>query len=70
MKLLPKEIALYKKRSFSLRISSINVTISVDSCGFGHVYLRNPQWKTSFNVQSKDDMGCKKKKLAQNGLII
>ena len=40
---------LHKKLSFPLRISSINVTKSAVSCGFGHIYL-NPQWKTSFFV--------------------
>ena len=30
--------ALRKKLSFLLRISSVNVTISVVSCGFGHIY--------------------------------
>ena len=34
--------------SFSLRISSVNVTKSVVSCRFGHIYWRNPSWKTSF----------------------
>ena len=37
-----------KKGSFPLRISSINVTKCAVSCGFGHIYWRNPQWKTSF----------------------
>ena len=40
--------ALYKKLSFLLRISSVNVTKSAVSCGFGQIYLRNPSWKTSF----------------------
>ena len=31
-----------KKWSFSLRISSVNVTKSAVSCGFGHIYKRNP----------------------------
>ena len=26
------------QKSFSLRISSVNVTKSKDSCGFGHIY--------------------------------
>ena len=30
-----------KKRSFLLRISSVNVTKSAVSCGFGHIYWRN-----------------------------
>ena len=37
--------------SFPLRISSVNVAKSAVSCGFGHIYWRNPQWKTSFFVQ-------------------
>ena len=40
-----------KKWSFPLRISSVNVTKSAVSCGFGHIYWRNPYWKTSFFVQ-------------------
>ena len=28
--------------SFSLRISSVNVTKSAVFCGFGHIYWRNP----------------------------
>ena len=33
---------LQKKRSFPLKISSVNVTKSAGNCGFGHVYRRNP----------------------------
>ena len=36
-----------------MRISLVNVTKSLVSCGFGHIYWRNPQWKTSFFVQWK-----------------
>ena len=36
-----------QKWSFPLRISSVNVNKSV-SCGFGHIYWRNPTLKTSF----------------------
>ena len=32
-------------------ISSVNVTKSTVSCGFGHIYRRNSYWKTSFSVQ-------------------
>ena len=40
---LPKsEAALHKKWSFPLRMSSVNVTKSAVSCGFGHIYWRNP----------------------------
>ena len=38
------ERTLHKKWSFPLRISSVNVT----KFGFGHIYWRNPWWKTSF----------------------
>ena len=48
-------ILLNKKSSFALSISSVNVwyffSIPSVSCGFGHVYWRNPEWKTSFFVQ-------------------
>ena len=40
--------SLHKKWSFPLRISSGNVTKSAVSSGFGHIYYRNPYWKTSF----------------------
>ena len=43
-----KKIALYEKWNFPLRISSANVTKSTVSCGFSHIYWRNPKWKTSF----------------------
>ena len=46
-----KYISLHKKWSFPLRISSVNLTKSAVSCGFGHIYWRNPSWKTSFFVQ-------------------
>ena len=36
-------ITLHKKWSFPLRISSVNVTKSSVSCGFGHIYWRNSQ---------------------------
>ena len=34
--------SLHKKWSFPLRISSVNVTKSAVSCGFGHIHWRNP----------------------------
>ena len=37
-----------QKWSFPLRTSSVNVTKSAGNCGFGQIYWRNPQWKTSF----------------------
>ena len=36
----------YKKVSFPFRIYSVNVTKPAANCGFGHIYLRNPEWKT------------------------
>ena len=42
---------LHKKSSFLLRMSSVNVTKSAVSCGFGHIYWINPLWETSFSVQ-------------------
>ena len=44
---------VHKKWSCSLRISSVNVTNSAVSCGFGHIYWRNPQWKTYFLCSAK-----------------
>ena len=41
----------HMKRSIPLWISSINVTKSAGNCGFGHIYWRNPLWKTSLFVQ-------------------
>ena len=38
----------HKKWSFPLRISPVKVTKSAVSCGFDHIYWRNPYWKTSF----------------------
>ena len=47
-----KIIAKYRHLSPSgnraLMISSVNVTKSAVSCGFGHIYWRNPYWKTLF----------------------
>ena len=37
-----------KDEFFPLRISSVNVTKSKRNSEFGHIYLRNHQWKTSF----------------------
>ena len=47
------EIALYKKGSFPLRISSLNVTKSARNCRSGQIYWRKPHLlrKTSFFVQ-------------------
>ena len=40
--------ALHKKWSFSLRISSVNVTKSTENCRFGHIYWKNPDGKLHF----------------------
>ena len=32
-------------------ISSVNAIKSTVICGFGHIYYRNPEWKTSFFEQ-------------------
>ena len=40
-----------KQWSFPWRISSVNMTKSTVSCGFGHTYCGNLQRKTSFFVQ-------------------
>ena len=34
-----------------MKFSPVNVTKSAVSGGFGHIYWRNPYWKTSFFVQ-------------------
>ena len=38
---LQKQLTLHKKWSFSVRISSVNVTKSAVSCGFSYIYWRN-----------------------------
>ena len=43
--------------SFTLRISWVNVTKSAVSCGFGHIYRRNPEWKTSIFMQCTSIIG-------------
>ena len=43
-----------QKMKFSIRISSVNVTKSAGICGFGRIYWRKPQWKTSFLCSVKD----------------
>ena len=40
------ELPLHKKWSFPLRISSVNATKSAGNWEFGHIYWRNPNWKT------------------------
>ena len=41
-----------QKKSFPLSIFSVSETKSTVSCGFGHIYWRNPSWKTSLFVQT------------------
>ena len=41
-------LSLHKKWNFPSRISLVNVTTSAVSCALGHIYWRNPWWKTSF----------------------
>ena len=43
-------ITTAQKWSFPLRICSVNWKFAL-SCVFGHIYWRNPRWKTSFFVQ-------------------
>ena len=45
------KFTLHRKWSFSLRISSVNVTKSTVFSEFGHIYCRNPSWETSFFMQ-------------------
>ena len=49
---LKETITLYNKWSFPLRIYSVNVTISVGNCGFGHSSWRNPKCKTAFGISN------------------
>ena len=42
---------LPKNQSFPLKISSKNVSKSTISCRFGHIYWKNPQWKSLFFAQ-------------------
>ena len=41
------------KMKFSIN-SSVNVTKSTDSCGFGHIYWSNPLWESSFLYKQYD----------------
>ena len=47
----PMLTILRKNWSFSIKDFSVNVTKSAVFRGFGHIYWRNPEWKTSFFVQ-------------------
>ena len=45
---LEGKTTLHKKCNFLWKISSVIVTKSAVSCGFGHIYWRNAWWKCSF----------------------
>ena len=63
------QLSLHKKWSFPLRISSVSVTKSAVSCGFGHIWWRNALWKTSFFVQCTWKMQqCKNAKMQPFGV--
>ena len=47
---------LQKKWSFTVRISSVNVTKSAGNCGFGHICWRNPLWKILLFVRCNIDI--------------
>ena len=36
---------------FSIKDSSVSMTKSPENCRFGHIYWRNPYWKTSYFVR-------------------
>ena len=40
--IMPIQYNTAQKMRFSIKISSVNLTKSAVSCGFGHMYLRNP----------------------------
>ena len=42
---------MHKKWSLPFRISSVNVSKYAGNSGFGHIYWKNLEWKTSFFVQ-------------------
>ena len=50
-KIIVKDCHLSPSGNRALMISSVNVTKSALSCGFGHIYSRYPYWKTLFFVQ-------------------
>ena len=45
---LSERSTLHKKWSFSLRISSVNVTKFKRNCSCGHIYWKSPWWNNSF----------------------
>ena len=59
--------ALHRKWSFALRISSVNVIKSAVSCGFGYIYWRNPQLKTS--ISCSDSWNCKSNKSQRHNSV-
>ena len=44
-------VSLHNKWRSPLKISSVNVIKFAVFWGFGHIYFRNPKWKTSFSVR-------------------
>ena len=65
-KMIITVMTLHKKWSFPLRASSVNVTKSAVSCGFGYIYRKKPEWKTSFFEQCETLF----QKLKPKGVII
>ena len=47
-------LTLHKKWSFPLTMSSVNVTKSAVSCGFGRIYWRSPNGKLHFSCSVID----------------
>ena len=54
------QVVLHKKRGFPLKISPVSVAKSTGNCEFGHIYCRNPKWKTSFFLQFRQNHGPEK----------
>ena len=54
---LKSKSTLYKKWSFPLRVSFVNVTKLEVFCGFGQIYWIMPYWKTSFSCKSINWLG-------------
>ena len=51
------QYVLHKKRSFPLRISSVNVTKSAVSCGFGHITEEILNGKLHFLCSDETSLG-------------
>ena len=48
-----ENLSLHEKWSFPLRVSSVNVTKSIVSCGFGHIYWSNQKYPYSNTAKSR-----------------